>query len=59
MFYICIKFQENTSKGLRVTVIKGTQFLQIFTKGHNSVKTVKGVTLLVLFILSADALYLY
>ena len=30
-----------------------------FTKGHNSVKTVDGVMLLNLYILSDDALYFY
>ena len=33
MLYICIKFQENISKGFRV----GGHILK-FTKGHNSIK---------------------
>ena len=34
-------------------------FILIFTKGHNSIKTVDGVMVLDLCILSDDALYLY
>ena len=34
-------------------------FILKFTKGHNSVKTVNGVTVLIFCILSDDALYLY
>ena len=30
-----------------------------FTKGHNSVKTAYGFTILILFILFYDAIYLY
>ena len=39
--YICTKFQENISKGYRV--IKRLNFVE-FTKGHNSIKNVGGVT---------------
>ena len=58
MLYICTKFHENISKGFRVTEL--TQFLiSKFSKGHYSVKNVGGVLVLVLCLLSDDALYLY
>ena len=51
LLYICIKFHENISKDFRA--IEGLLFsiLRIF-KGHNSVKTVGRVMVLVLCILS-------
>ena len=56
LLYICIKFNENISKGFRA--IQGLLFLYSgFSKGHNSVKTVGRV--MVLCILSDLALYLY
>ena len=58
MLYICTKFHENISKGFRVTEL--TQFLiSKFSKGHHSVKHVGGIMVLVLCLLSDDALYLY
>ena len=44
--YICTKFQENISKYLK------------FSKGHNFIKNVDGVTVLVLCTLSNNTLYL-
>ena len=58
LFYICIKFHENISKGFRVT--EGLLFPYLgFSKGHSSVKTVGRVMFLVLCILPDLALYLY
>ena len=58
MLYICTKFHENISKGFRVTEL--TKFLiSKFSKGHHSVNNVDGVMVLVLCLLSDDALYLY
>ena len=42
--YICTKFQENISKGFRVT----EQAQMKYTKGHYSIKDVGGVSVLVL-----------
>ena len=56
--YICIKFDENISKGFRV--IEGLLFpYSRFSKGHYSVKAVGRVMVLVFCILSDLALYLY
>ena len=52
--YICTKFQENISKGFRVLC----RHILKFTKGHNSIKNVDGVMVLVLCILPDNALYL-
>ena len=52
--YICTKFQETICKGF--TVISG--HILKFTKGHNSIKNVGGVTVLVLCTLPDKALYL-
>ena len=58
MLYICTQFHENISKGFRVTEL--TQFLIYkFSKGHHSLKNVGGVMVLVLCLLSDEALYLY
>ena len=58
MLYICIQFHENISKGFRV--IEGLVFpYSGFSKGHNSVKNIQSVMVLVLCISSNDALYLY
>ena len=58
LFYICIKFHENTSKCFRA--IEGLLFpYSGFPKGHYSVKTVGRVMAFVLCILSDLALYLY
>ena len=51
--YICTKFQENISKDFKV--IKGTH--TEITKGHNSIKYVDGVTVLVLCTSPDNALY--
>ena len=57
LLYLCIKFHENISKGFRAIV--GLIFpYSEFSKGHNYVKTVGRVTVLVLFILSDLALHL-
>ena len=52
--YISTKFHENILGGIKV--IEQTRF---FSKGHNSVKYVGGVTVLVLCTSSDDGLYLY
>ena len=58
LLYICIMFHKNISKGFRD--IEGLLFpYSRFLKGHNSVKTVGRVMVLVLYILSDLALYLY
>ena len=58
MLYICTKFHENISKGFRVTEL--TQFLiSKISKGHHSVNNVGGLVVLVLCLLSDDAVYLY
>ena len=58
LLYICIKFQDDISKGFRA--IEGLLFpFSGFSKGHNSVKTVGRVMVLVLCILSDLASYLY
>ena len=58
LLYICIKFHENISKGFRA--IEGLLFpYSGFSKGHNSVKIVSTVMVLLLCILSDLALYLY
>ena len=49
-FYICTKFQENISMGLL------SRHLLKFTKGHNSIKNVGRVTVLVLRTLPDNAL---
>ena len=54
MLYICIKFHENISTGFQKDMISKKKI----TKGHISVQNVGGVTVLVLCILSSDALYL-
>ena len=48
VLYICTKFQENISKSF--TVIEQNDVICIlkFTKGHNSIKSVSGVEVLVL-----------
>ena len=49
LLYICIKSHENISKGFRAT--EGLLFpYSGFSKGHNSVKTVGRVMVLVLCI---------
>ena len=56
MIYICTKLREK--KGLKF--IERAQFpLLKFSKGHNSSKKVAEVMVIVLCILSNDALYLY
>ena len=58
LLYICIKFQENISKGFRA--IKGLLFpYSGFLKGHNSVKNAGRIMGFILCILSDHALYLY
>ena len=53
MIYICTKFHENILEGLKV--IEQTRFsFSKISKGHNSVKIVGGVTVLVLCISSDD-----
>ena len=60
--YICIKFDKNISKGFKA--MKPIQAITIskpkFTKCHNSIKMLTGVTMLVLCtFLILNALYLY
>ena len=58
LLYICIKSHENISKGFRA--IERILFpYSGFSKGHNFVKTLGRVMVLVLGILSDLALYLY
>ena len=57
MLNSCTKFQENVSKGFRV--IERMRCILKFAKGHNSVKNVGGVMVLVLSTMSDNALYLY
>ena len=52
--YICTMFQENIYKGFRVI----EQYILKFTKGHNSIKNVGGVTVFVLCTSPDNALYL-
>ena len=47
ILYTCTKFQENISKGFRVIKRTHTEI----SKGHNSIKNVGGVTVLVLYTL--------
>ena len=56
MLYIRTKFCENISKGFKV--IAKTPF-PLFAKGHNSIKYVGGVMVLILCMSFDDALYLY
>ena len=57
LLYICTKFHDNISKDCRD--IEGLRFSYSgFSKGHNFVKTVGRVMVLVLCILSDLALYL-
>ena len=58
MLYVCTKFHENISKSFRVTELTHF-FISKFSNGHDSVKNVGGVMVLVLCLLSDDALYLY
>ena len=51
MVYISTKFHENILGGIKADTV--------FIKGHNSVKNVGGVTVLVLCKSSDDGLYLY
>ena len=56
--YISTKFDEKIRDGIKV--IEQTQFSsEKNSKGHNSVKNVGGVSVLVLYTLSDDGLYLY
>ena len=58
LLYICIKFHGNNSKYFRA--FEGLLFpYSGFSKGHNSVKTVSRVMVLVLCKLPDLALYLY
>ena len=58
MVNICTKFHENILKGIKV--IEQTQFSKVkISKGHNSIKNVGGVTVLVLCTWSECGLYLY
>ena len=57
MVYICTKFHENILEGIKV--IEQTQFSKEKNlKGHNSVKNVVGVMVLVLCTSSESGLYL-
>ena len=58
MLSICTKFHENISKGFRVTELTQFFYIKIF-KGAPFRKNVGGVMVLVLCLLSDDALYLY
>ena len=58
LFYICIKFHENISKGFRAIEVLLFPYSG-YSKGHNSVNTVGRVMVLVFCILSDLDLYLY
>ena len=58
MHYICTQFQENISKRFQSYLVDSICILK-FTKGHNSVKSVGGVSVLILCTWSDNALYLY
>ena len=58
LLYICIKFIENIPMGFRATERLLFPYSG-FSKGHNSLKTVDRVMVLVLCILYDLALYLY
>ena len=58
MLYICTKSRENTSNRFRV-MARTRKADGRTTKGHNSVKNVGGVMVLVLCTSSDDVLYLY
>ena len=58
LLYICIQFHENISKGFRAIEVLLFPYSG-FSKGHNSVKSVGRVMVLVLCILSDLSLYLY
>ena len=55
--YICTNFHENILDFIKVT--ERTRFSYTFSKGHNSVKNVGGVTVLILCTSSYDGLYLH
>ena len=58
MVYICTKFHENILEGIKV--VEQTQFSkENISKGHNSIKNVGGVTVLVLCTSPDGDLYLY
>ena len=62
MLYICTKFCESISKGIRVIdlyIRVDDRVVAIYKGGHNYAKTVDGVTVLILFTSSGVALYLY
>ena len=56
--YKSTKFHENILDGIKV-FRADTIFIRIILKGHNSVKNVDGVLVLVLCTSSDDGLYLY
>ena len=58
MLYICTKSRENISNRFQSYELDTISVLKI-TKGHNSVNNVGRVMVLVLCILSDDALHLY
>ena len=57
MFFIFSKFRKRISKRLRV-IKRGTISMVKFSKGHNSIKNVDRVTVIVLYTLSNNVLYL-
>ena len=57
MTYNCTKFQEISQRVSEL--LSGCGLYTKFLKGHNSVKSVGGVMILVLFTLPDSVLYLY
>ena len=58
LVYICTKFHENILDGVKA-IEQDTIPIGKISKGHNSVKNIGGVTVLVFCTLSDDGLYLY
>ena len=59
MEYISTKFHVKKYSGQYQSYREDTIFIRKISKGHNSVKNVGGVSVLVLCISSDDGLYLY
>ena len=57
MVYICTKFHENILDGIKV--IADTIFIGKILKGHNSLKNVGEVRILLLCMSTDDGFYLY
>ena len=58
MIYISTKFHENILDGIE-KYRADTIFIRKISRGHNSIKNVGGMSVLVICTLSDDGLYLY